>query len=106
MWEHQERIYYTFSEVIEFYGISKACLDNCVLKNKLAAHAWIPPCCAHEIVETVHGNQVLLTKKEKLWEGYAAIFPNDYRKILQQGQANLREFVGEQTNETILLKKS
>ena len=104
MWGHQERVYYDFSEIIEACGISKTGLDNCILNGAVAVHAWVPPTSVHEVAETVVGNQVLLTKTERHWDGYAGIFPNDYRKILQRGHAYLREFLGERVNETILLK--
>lgn len=103
MWRHRERLYYTFPELMDFYSISRAVLDNRVLNGALTAHTWIQPCCAEAIVEVQSGNQILLTKTDKIWEGYGAIFPNDYRKILQRGHSPLREFKG-QDSEMLRLK--
>ena len=105
MWGHQERVYYDFLEIIEACGISKTGLDNCILNGAVAVHAWIPLTSIYEMAETVSGNQILLTKTERFWEGgYAGIFPNDYRKIIQQGHVYPREFPGSQANEIIVLK--
>jgi len=92
MWGFKDRIFYRFSEVIDGCGISPAGLDNCILSGLIRVHAWIYPVCVYEVREVTCEAQVLLQKSETFLEGYVALLPNDYRRILQRGQAAVREF--------------
>ncbi len=104
MWGNQERIYYSFSEIISRYAISKTGLDNCILHGTLAVHVWIPPISVFKLAETVIDNRVLISRTESHWEGYTAIYAADYRKILHKGSAYIREFPAHDAFESIALK--
>lgn len=99
-----ERIYYSFSEIMGNYQISRTDLDNCFMQGDLRVHAWLPPTSVHVLTEIIIENRILYSRIERHWEGYAALFPNDYRQIMRRGFVYLREFQGDDDSEIMQLK--
>lgn len=92
MWGFKERQFYRFSEVINGCGISETGLDNCILSGLIRVHTWLFPTCVYQVKEVQSGTQVLWQTQESTTEGYIAVEVNDYRRMLQKGQANIRSF--------------
>lgn len=92
MWGFKDRQFYRFSEVINGCGISETGLDNCILSGLIRVHTWLFPACVFQIEKMQNGTHVVWQTVESTTEGYVAVEPNDYRRMLQKGMVGIRSF--------------